>query len=113
MNPLSILLIGQTLVSFPSAAAEAVINSDPHEGFSVICLLFFSLTSSFTSTVLSREASYFRSVFGVGFFVVVDDDNFLKIFMVSFFTPYFLFDYIKKKYIFALHETFESLITVF
>lgn len=32
--------------------------------------------------------------------------------MVSFFTPDFLFDDIKKKYRFALHETSESLITV-
>lgn len=32
--------------------------------------------------------------------------------MVSFFPPYFLFDYIRKKYLFALHGTSESLITV-
>lgn len=82
-------------------------NSDPHEGFSVICLLFFNLTSTLTSSVLSREASYFRSGFGVSFFVV--DDDFSKIFMVSFFT-HFIFDYIKNKYLFALHETSNHLL---
>lgn len=57
----------------PSATAEAVMNSDPYEGFPVVCLLFFSLTNYLTSSALSREASYFRSGFEVQFFVVVDD----------------------------------------
>lgn len=82
----------------------------PSSGFSChLPSLFFSLTSSFTSIVLSREVSYLTSGFWLGF----GRGGEFKIFLASFFAPgFFICDDIKKTYLFALHETSESLVTV-
>lgn len=92
-------------VSLSLLQLQKLINSDPHEGFPVICL--FCLVSQVPSLPLfSLEKSLILQV-GLGFFF-----GFLSAFWLLSLLLVFFFNNSKKTYLFALYQTTESLITV-